>query len=99
LTYSPGFTGRSNIEKAFKNAGQRLDITLSAADSDIIKTYVRLGLGVGIIASMSYEVSVDSDLHVIIISLTRLNLNYFNYLFQSNKRTSFHILILLRQIT
>ena len=68
LTYSPGFTGRSNIEKAFKNAGQRLDITLSAADSDIIKTYVRLGLGVGIIASMSYEVSVDSDLHVIDLS-------------------------------
>ena len=65
LTYSPGFTGRSNIEKAFKNAGQRLDITLSAADSDIIKTYVRLGLGVGIIASMSYEPVVDSDLQVI----------------------------------
>jgi LysR family cys regulon transcriptional activator len=68
LTYSPGFTGRSNIEKAFKNAGQRLDITLSAADSDIIKTYVRLGLGVGIIASMSYEPSVDSDLQVIDLS-------------------------------
>lgn len=68
LTYSPGFTGRSNIEKAFKNAGQRLDITLSAADSDIIKTYVRLGLGVGIIASMSYEPMIDSDLHVIDLS-------------------------------
>jgi len=68
LTYSPGFTGRSNIEKAFKNAGQRLDITLSAADSDIIKTYVRLGLGVGIIASMSYEPTVDSDLKVIDLS-------------------------------
>jgi LysR family cys regulon transcriptional activator len=68
LTYSPGFTGRSNIEKAFKNAGQRLDVTLSAADSDIIKTYVRLGLGVGIIASMSYEPTVDSDLQVIDLS-------------------------------
>lgn len=68
LTYSPGFTGRSNIEKAFKNAGQKLDITLSAADSDIIKTYVRLGLGVGIIASMSYEPNIDSDLQVIDLS-------------------------------
>jgi LysR family cys regulon transcriptional activator len=62
LTYSPGFTGRSNIEKSFRKAGKELDITLSAADSDIIKTYVRLGLGVGIIASTSYEPNNDKDL-------------------------------------
>lgn len=78
LTYSPGFTGRSNIEKAFKNVGKELDITLSAADSDIIKTYVRLGLGVGIIASTSYEPSNDNDLialdlsHLIPRSLTKI---------------------------
>lgn len=62
LTYSPGFTGRSTIEKAFSNAGLQLDITLAAADSDVIKTYVRLGLGVGIIAGTSYEPAKDNDL-------------------------------------
>lgn len=62
LTYSPGFTGRSTIEKAFSQAGLEPDIVLSAADSDIIKTYVRLGLGVGIIAGTAYEADNDSDL-------------------------------------
>lgn len=62
LTYSPGFTGRSVIEKAFQNAHLPLDITLAAADSDVIKTYVRLGMGVGIIAGTSYEPGKDSDL-------------------------------------
>ena len=70
LTYLPGFTGRSNIEKAFKNAGLPLNITLSAADSDIIKTYVKLGLGVGIIASMAYDDQTDTDL--VEIDLTHL---------------------------
>lgn len=70
LTYLPGFTGRSNIEKSFRNAGLPLNITLSAADSDIIKTYVKLGLGVGIIASMAYDSKVDTDL--IEIDLTHL---------------------------
>jgi LysR family transcriptional regulator, cys regulon transcriptional activator len=78
LTYSRGFTGRSNIEKAFDNAGIMLDITLAAADSDVIKTYVRLGYGVGIISSMSYEPPIDSDLvaldlsHLIPVSITKL---------------------------
>lgn len=62
LTYSPGYTGRSNIEKAFTEAGIEPNITLSAADSDVIKTYVRLGLGVGIIAETSYEADNDDDL-------------------------------------
>jgi DNA-binding transcriptional LysR family regulator len=62
LTYSRGFTGRSNIEKAFNSKDLDLDITLAAADSDVIKTYVRLGFGVGIIAGTSYEPAIDSDL-------------------------------------
>lgn len=62
LTYSPGFTGRSAIEKAFQDAGLQPDVILAAADSDVIKTYVRLGLGVGIIAETSYEAPKDSDL-------------------------------------
>jgi DNA-binding transcriptional LysR family regulator len=84
LTYSRGFTGRSNIEKAFDNADIRLDITLAAADSDVIKTYVRLGFGVGIIAGPSYEPGIDSDLvaldlaHLIPPSTTK-----FAYLKQS----------------
>jgi len=78
LTYSRGFTGRSNIEKAFDMAGTLLDITLAAADSDVIKTYVRLGYGVGIITSMSYDPLIDSDLlaldlhHLIPTSTTKL---------------------------
>jgi DNA-binding transcriptional LysR family regulator len=68
LTYSPGYTGRSIIEKAFNQAGLDLDVTLSAADSDVIKTYVRLGLGVGIIASSSYEPDNDSDLQRVDLS-------------------------------
>ncbi|NOT13484.1 MAG: LysR family transcriptional regulator [Methylococcaceae bacterium] len=62
LTYSVGFTGRSNIESAFKNAGLELDLTLAAADSDVIKTYVRLGFGVGLIAAMAYDPCIDKDL-------------------------------------
>lgn len=62
LTYSPGFTGRTAIENAFSGAGLELDVKLSASDSDIIKTYVRLGMGVGIIASPSYEPERDRDL-------------------------------------
>lgn len=70
LTYSPGFTGRSAIEKAFNDAELQPDIILAAADSDVIKTYVRLGLGVGIIAETSYETSKDSDL--VALDLSRL---------------------------
>lgn len=62
LTYTPGFTGRGAIERAFAAAGQKPDIILAAADSDVIKTYVRLGLGVGIIAGAAYEPQQDGDL-------------------------------------
>ena len=84
LTYSKGFTGRSNIEKAFEKEGVELDVTLAAADSDVIKTYVRLGFGVGIIAGPSYEPDIDSDLvalglaHLVSPSTTK-----FAYLKQS----------------
>jgi len=70
LTYSPGYTGHSKIEKAFNNAGLQLDATLSAADSDVIKTYVRVGLGVGIIAGTTYEEGIDDDL--VRLDLSRL---------------------------
>jgi len=62
LTYSFGFTGRSNIENAFKDANLELDITLTATDTDVIKTYVRTGMGVGLIAGMAYDSVADNDL-------------------------------------
>ncbi|EIC31295.1 MULTISPECIES: LysR substrate-binding domain-containing protein [Methylomicrobium] len=77
LTYSKGYTGRSNIEKAVADGHVGLDITLEAADSDIIKTYVRIGLGVGIIAATAIEPQADEDLiardlgHLIPPSVTR----------------------------
>jgi DNA-binding transcriptional LysR family regulator len=70
LTYSPGYTGRTAIEKAFNDQDLHPDIILAAADSDVIKTYVRLGLGVGIIAETAYEPEKDSDL--VALDLSRL---------------------------
>lgn len=84
LTYSRGFTGRSNIEKAFDQAGVEVDIALSAADSDVIKTYVRLGFGVGIIAATSYELKADADLMALdLSSLIPHSVTKFAYLKQS----------------
>jgi DNA-binding transcriptional LysR family regulator len=86
LTYSSGFTGRSAIEGAFKNAGLELDITLSAADTDVIKTYVRLDLGVGLITAMAYDPMIDHDLvvrdlaHLIPSSNTKIAYLKHNYL-------------------
>jgi len=55
ITYDVGFTGRSHIDDAFRQAGITTDIVLTAMDSDVIQQYVSLGLGVGIIASMAVE--------------------------------------------
>jgi LysR family cys regulon transcriptional activator len=62
VTYVVGFTGRSKLDDAFAAAGLSPRVVFTAADSDVIKTYVRLGLGVGIIASMAMEAQRDSDL-------------------------------------
>lgn len=62
VTYVFGFTGRSKLDEAFSRAGLDPKVVFTAVDSDVIKTYVRLGLGVGIIATMAYEPSVDEDL-------------------------------------
>jgi len=64
ITYHPSFTGRTRIDKAF--AAQQLTprIALEAIDSDVIKTYVRLGLGVGIVAEMAVRDITDTDLVV-----------------------------------
>ena len=62
VTYVFGFTGRSKLDEAFSRQGLVPQIVFTAADADVIKTYVRMGMGVGIIASMAYDPVQDSDL-------------------------------------
>ena len=62
VTYHEGFTGRTNIDRSFAEAGLAPDIVLSAIDADVIKTYVDVGLGIGIIASMAYNPQRDGNL-------------------------------------
>jgi len=62
ITYRQGITGRSRVDRAFQAAGLKPDIVLSAQDSDVVKTYVRLGLGVGILADQACETEENDDL-------------------------------------
>jgi LysR family cys regulon transcriptional activator len=62
VTYTFGFTGRSELDTAFNRAGLTPRIVFTATDADVIKTYVRLGLGVGVIASMAVDPVSDPDL-------------------------------------
>lgn len=62
ITYHEGFTGRTHIDRRFAEAGLVPDIVLSAIDADVIKTYVDVGLGIGIVASMAYHPERDSNL-------------------------------------
>jgi len=65
VTYVFGFTGRSKLDEAFSNRGLSPKVVFTAADADVIKTYVRLGLGVGIVAHMAVDPVEDPDLVVI----------------------------------
>lgn len=62
VSYVFSFTGRSSLSALFEREGLRFDVALTARDSDVIKTYVRLGLGVGIVASMAHDEHEDRDL-------------------------------------
>ncbi len=62
ITYVFGFTGRSKLDDAFKAENLSPNVALTAVDADVIKTYVRLGLGVGIVARMAYDEKLDEDL-------------------------------------
>ena len=65
ITYHPSFTGRTRIDAAFAQKKLQPRIALEAIDSDVIKTYVRLGLGIGIVAEMAVrEDGSNSDLVV-----------------------------------
>jgi LysR family cys regulon transcriptional activator len=62
VTYTFGFTGRSKLDQAFAAHGLKADVVLTAVDADVIKTYVRLGLGIGIVAHMAWDPKLDKDL-------------------------------------
>ncbi|WP_409308819.1 HTH-type transcriptional regulator CysB [Pectobacterium sp. B1J-3] len=62
VTYTFGFTGRSELDTAFNRAGLTPRIVFTATDADVIKTYVRLGLGVGVIANMAVDPQIETDL-------------------------------------
>ncbi len=62
ITYEQGYTGRAHIDEAFAREGLSPDVVLTAMDADVIKTYVELGMGVGIVASIA--VDPDRDLHL-----------------------------------
>jgi LysR family cys regulon transcriptional activator len=78
VTYVFGFTGHSKLDEAFRNAKLDPKVVFTATDTDVIKTYVRLGLGVGIIAAMAFDPERDQDLvkldasHLFPSSITRI---------------------------
>lgn len=73
ITYHGGFTGRSKIDKAFIDAGVDVNIVMSALDADVIKTYVELGMGVGIVNNVAYDVERDYRLKQIQTDIFGLN--------------------------
>lgn len=78
ITYEAGYTGRTHIDEAFAKAGLKPSIVLSAMDADVIKTYVELGMGVGIVAAIAFDAERDRTLraldarHLFEVNLTRL---------------------------
>jgi LysR family cys regulon transcriptional activator len=77
VTYTFGFTGRGKLDEAFRERGLEPKVVFTAVDTDVIKTYVRLGLGVGVIASMAVDehdtdlVAIDAS-HLFEESVTRI---------------------------
>jgi LysR family cys regulon transcriptional activator len=65
ITYDFAFTGRSKINQAFEAKGITPNVSLTAIDADVIKTYVELGLGVGIVAYMAFDPDRDRQLRAI----------------------------------
>ncbi|HSV82716.1 MAG TPA: CysB family HTH-type transcriptional regulator [Ramlibacter sp.] len=86
ITYEQGYTGRTHIDQAFARAGLAPEIVLAAMDADIIKTYVELGMGVGIVASIAVDPERDQHLrvidarHLFEVNVTRLGLRRGSWL-------------------
>jgi LysR family transcriptional regulator, cys regulon transcriptional activator len=88
ITYDPAFAGRSRISNAFERAQLVPNIVLAALDADVIKTYVGLGLGLGLIASMAYDPVRDIGLQAVDVghlfgsNTTRIGLRRGTYIRQ-----------------
>jgi len=86
VTYESGYTGRAHIDEAFAKAGLTPEVVLQAMDADVIKTYVELGLGVGIVAAIAFDETRDSALraldarHLFAANMTRLAVRRGSYL-------------------
>lgn len=86
VTYDSAFTGRSRINRAFERVGAQPNVVLTALDADVIKTYVSLGLGLGIISGLAFDTQRDSGLvamdaaHLFESNTTRLALRRGTYL-------------------
>ncbi len=78
VTYEGGYTGRRHIDEAFRRQGLAPNVVLAAMDADVIKTYVELGMGVGIIAAIAHDEQRDAQLaaidarHLFASNMTRL---------------------------
>lgn len=86
ITYDFSFSGRSQFNKAFTEHNLSPDIVLTAIDADVIKTYVELGLGIGIVASLAFDPERDPNLraidagHLFEPSTTKIGIRHGTYL-------------------
>jgi len=86
VTYESGYTGRAHIDQGFAKAELAPDVVLQAMDADVIKTYVELGLGVGIVAAIAFDEERDNHLraidarHLFAANMTRLAVRRGAYL-------------------
>jgi LysR family cys regulon transcriptional activator len=86
ITYDFAFTGRSEVARAFETRGLKPKLVLTAIDADVIKTYVELGLGIGIVAKMAFDSERDRNLraldadHLFESSTARIGLRRGDYL-------------------
>ena len=65
VTYDFAFAGRTQLSQTFANAGLKPQVVLTALDADVIKTYVELGLGVGLVANVAFDAERDVNLRLI----------------------------------
>ncbi len=86
VTYDLAFSGRAKISEAFEQEGIEINVVLTAIDADVIKTYVELGLGIGIVAHMAFDPKRDRNLraidlgHLFPASVSRLGIRRGAYL-------------------
>ncbi len=86
ITYDAAFAGRNKIDQAFARRSLKPDVVLEAIDADVIKTYVELGMGIGIIAGLAYNAIRDFNLkaipagHLFGMNLSRVGLKEGAYL-------------------